>query len=115
MASQSAGNAANGRERHCALALRLVPATDARRFDSTGRFITCNAKPQPRRAQPPQCVQHAAPAAGSKARAAGLTAKGAMQRARTEARWARRAPAKAPARCEPLAEGIRARMSVVLG
>jgi hypothetical protein len=67
--------------------------------------MAVNAKAQPRRAQLPRCVEHAAPTDSSRAEAAGLTAMGEMQRARTEARWARRAPATAPARCEALAEG----------
>ena len=65
-------------------------------------FMTRNARPQPRRAQLPGGVQHAAPEDLVKTEMTGLTAMGRTQRVLIEATWARRAPRKPEARREAL-------------
>ena len=70
--------------------------------DSGTPFMTRNARPQPRRAQLPRCVQHAAPDGVAKTEIAGLTAMGRTQRRLTEGDGARRAQRKPEARREAL-------------
>jgi len=73
-----------------------------------------NARPQPRRAQLPQRVQHDTPDDLAKTEIAGLTAMGRVQRTPTEEKWARRAPRRPEARREALTGATALNMKTML-